>query len=75
MPGHILVVIVLEIAVVTGVEVDDDRHNFAQAQLPLPNALALGVLELTLLVDRLKDLAKIIDITEHSDELAHRDLL
>ena len=74
MHGHILGVIVLEIAVVTGVEVDDDRHDFAQAQLPLPNALALAVLEQTRRVDRLKDLAKIIDITEHSDELAHRDL-
>jgi hypothetical protein len=30
-------------------------------------------LEQTLRVDRLKDLAKIVNITEHGDELAHRD--
>ena len=36
--------------------------------------MTLAGLEQTLIVDRLKDLAKVIDITEHSDELAHRDL-
>jgi hypothetical protein len=57
---HILGVVVFEIAVVTGVEVDDDGHDFAQAQLPRPNAVALAALEQTLIVDRLKDLAKIV---------------
>ena len=32
------------------------------------------VLQQTLGVERLKDLAKVVDITEHSDELAHGDL-
>jgi hypothetical protein len=36
--------------------------------------LALAALEQALGVDGLVDLAKIIDITEHSDELAHRNL-
>jgi hypothetical protein len=31
-------------------------------------------LQQTLTVDRLKHLAKIVNITEHGDELAHRDL-
>jgi hypothetical protein len=51
----------------------DDGHEFAQAQLTLAHPLALAMLEQTLPVDWLKGLAKIIDITEHSDELAHRD--
>jgi hypothetical protein len=49
------------------------RHDFAQAQLTLAHPLALAMLEQTLPVDWLKALAKIIDITEHSDALAHRD--
>jgi hypothetical protein len=65
---------VFEIPVVAAVEIHDDGHDFAQAQLPLPNALALAILQQTLTVDRLEDLAKIIDITEHSDELAHKNL-
>jgi hypothetical protein len=55
-------------------EIDDDGHDFAQAQLTLAYPLALADLEQTLPVERLKGLAKVIDITEHSDELAHRDL-
>jgi hypothetical protein len=35
--------------------------------------LALAILQQTLPVDRLEDLAKIVDIAEHGDELAHRD--
>jgi hypothetical protein len=50
----------------------DDGHEFAQAQLTLAHPLALAMLEQTLPVDWLKGLAKIVDITEHSDELAHR---
>jgi hypothetical protein len=59
---------------VTGVELDDDRHDFTQTELTLPPAMALPAMEQMLGVDRLKALAKVIDITEHSDELAHGDL-
>jgi hypothetical protein len=58
---------------VAAVEIRDDGHDFAQAQLTLTPSLALAVLEQTLRVDGLKDLAKVIDITEYSDERAHRD--
>jgi hypothetical protein len=36
--------------------------------------LALAVLQQALGVERLKDLAKVVDITEHSDALTHGDL-
>jgi hypothetical protein len=60
-----------EIPGVAGVGIDDEDHDFAQAQLTLAHPLALSALEQTLLVDRLKNLVKVIDITEHSEELAH----
>ena len=66
-------VIRLDIAVGTAVERDDDGHHFTETQLTLAPALARAVLEQTLGVDRLKDLAKVIDITDHSDERAHQD--
>jgi hypothetical protein len=44
-------------------EIDDDGHDFAQAQLTLAYPLALADLEQTLPVERLEDLAKIVDIT------------
>jgi hypothetical protein len=74
MHGHVLGIVVLEIAVVALVKIDDNRHDFAPAQMWRPGALALAALEQALGVDGLVDLAKIIDITEHSDELAHRNL-
>jgi hypothetical protein len=40
-----------EVPVVTGLEVDDDRHDVAQAQLPLRQTLALTTLEQTLLIE------------------------
>jgi hypothetical protein len=67
-------VVVFEIAIVTAVEIDDDRHDLAQAQLTLAHTLALATLEQALGVARLKDLAKVVDIAEHGNELAHRDL-
>src|SRR5918999_3072500 len=74
MHRDILSVVVFEIPVVAAVEIHDDGHDFAQAQLTLAPPLALAVLEQTLRVDWLKDLAKIIDIAEHGDKRAHGDL-
>jgi hypothetical protein len=74
MHRDIVGVVVFEIPVVAAVELDDDRHEFAQTQLTLPLALPLAAVEQTLRVDRLKHLAKIVNITEHGDELAHKDL-
>ncbi len=58
----------------TGVEIDDDGHDLTQTQLTLASALPLATVQQTLVVDGFKELAKIVDITEHGDELAHKDL-
>ena len=73
MHRHILGVIVLEIAIVTGMEIDDNGHDFAQTQLTLAPPLERAAVEQTLIVNRLEDLAKIVDIAEHGDQLAHKD--
>jgi hypothetical protein len=74
MHRDILGVVMLEIPVVAAVEIHDDRHDLTESQLPLAHAVALAVLEQPLLIERFKHLAKVIDIAEHGDELAHKDL-
>jgi hypothetical protein len=65
----------LEIPVAAAVEIHDDGHDLTESQLPLAHAVALAVLEQPLLIERFKPLAKIVDIAEHGNELAHKDPL
>jgi hypothetical protein len=52
----------------------DDRHDFAEGQLALAIPLPQTPLQQPWRVERLKPLAKIVDIAEHGNERAHRDL-
>ena len=74
MDADVLGVIMFEIAVVALVKENDDSHDLAQAQLGLSGVSALAVLNQALGIERFKRLAKVIDIAEYSDELAHEDL-
>jgi hypothetical protein len=56
------------------VETDDECHDFTERQRRLAGALALAALEQAPYVERLELLAKVVDIAEHGNELAHRDL-
>ena len=67
-------VVVLKGAVVAGVEIHDDCHDFAEIQLSRPPALTLATLEQTLGIERFKTVAEIVNIAEHFHELAHWDL-
>src|SRR5215831_8471077 len=63
-----------EVAVMAGVEEHDDGHDLAEGQVPLADAVPLAILEQALHIQGFKPLAKIINIAEHGNQLAHRDL-
>ena len=54
----------LEGAVVTLVETNQNRHLFAQAQRPLPLARLQAVTEQLTLPERFEGLAEVIDVAE-----------
>ena len=56
-----------------GVKIHANGHDVAQAELTLALALTLAAVQQALRIEGLKHLAKVVHITEHSDELAHRD--
>ena len=73
-PLNIFGVVMFEVAVMAGVEEHNDGHDLTEGQVPLADAVTLAILEQTLHIQWFKPLAKIINIAEHGDELAHRDL-
>jgi hypothetical protein len=55
-------------------EIHDDGHDRTESQVALAGAALLAVLEQTVHIQGFKPLAKIINIAEHGDQLAHGDL-
>jgi hypothetical protein len=55
-------------------EVHDNRHDLAEGQVALACALALAALEQAPQIKRFKPLAKVVNIAEYGDELAHKNL-
>src|SRR4029450_6471291 len=71
---HVLGIVAFKVAITTAMERDNDRHDLTEGQLALTVALPLAVLEQASEIPGLKPLAKVVNIAEHGDELAHKNL-